>query len=111
MALRPGLAGGLNRVSRVRLSTYAEALAYCGIRAPHSAIQAQFSLSYGVACALATGELVPDSYALQILGNPEIKALEGKTELEENASLTRAGRRGATLVVELDGQKFEHTVE
>jgi len=111
IALRPKLAGRLNDISRLRLSTYAEALAYCGNRAPRSAIQAQFSLSYGLACALATGELVPDSYASQFLCNAEIRRLEERTELAEDTSLTRSGKRGATLVIELAGRKFEHAIE
>jgi 2-methylcitrate dehydratase PrpD len=111
MALRPKIAGRLKGISRIRLSTYAEALAYCGNRAPHSAIQAQFSLSYGVACALATGELVPGSYDLEKFEKKEILSLEAKVELSEDRELTRAGKRGATLVVECDGEKFEHTVE
>ena len=110
-ALRADIGSRLKEIRRIKLSTYAEALAYCGNRAPTSALQAQFSLSYGVACMLATGELVPDSYASQFLGNPEIKQLEEKTELEESTSLTRAGKRGATLVIELDAGKFEYTVD
>jgi len=111
MALRPKLAGRLAGISRIALSTYGEALVYCGNRAPRSAIQAQFSLSYGVACMLATGELAPDSYSSQSLGNPDIRRLEAKTQIAEDVSLTRAGKRGATLVVECDGDKFEHAVD
>ena len=33
------------------------------------------------------------------------------TELAEDTSLTRAGKRGATLVIELDGRKYEHAVD
>jgi len=111
MALRPELADRLNGISRIRLSIYAEALAYCGNRAPRSPIQAQFSLSYGTACALATGELVPGSYDRENIENEEIRALEAKVELSENRELTASGKRGATLAVECDGGTFAHTVD
>lgn len=111
IALRPKLAGRLAAVSRIRLSTYAEALAYCGNRAPRSAIQAQFSLSYGVACALATGELVPGSYDREILGSPEIRSLEAKIELAEDAAITKSGKRGAILAIEFDKENIRHTVD
>jgi len=111
IALRPEIAGRLAGISRIRLSTYAEALAYCGNRAPRQAIQAQFSLSYGVACALASGELVPDSYAAKSLEDPELSRLERMIETTEDATLTRSGKRGATLVIELDEAQFKHTVD
>lgn len=111
IALRPKLAGRLNDISRIRLATYAEALTYCGNRAPRSAIQAQFSLSYGVACALATGELEPGSYDRKKLKKKEIRSLEAKVELSEDKKLTKAGKRGTALVVELGGRKFEHAVD
>ena len=108
MALRPKLADRLARISRIRLSTYAEAIAYCGNRAPHSAIQAQFSLSYGVACALATGELGPDSYSMKDL---EVLQIEKKIILSEDQELTRRAKRGATLSIEFETEKLENTVE
>ncbi len=111
IALRPKLADRLGAISRIRLATYAEALTYCGNRAPQSAIQAQFSLSYGVACALATGALDPGSYDRKNLERKEIRALEAKVGLSEDKKLTTAGRRGATLVIELAGRKFEHAIE
>lgn len=111
MALRPKLADRLNDISRIRLSTYAEALTYCGNRAPRNAIQAQFSLSYGAACALATGELDPGSYDRKNLEKKEIRSLEAKVELSEDKKLTTVGKRGATLVIELDGREFEHAID
>lgn len=109
LALRPRLAGRLERIAGVGLSTYAEALTYCGNRAPLAPLQAQFSLSFGAACALATGELVPESYRL--LEDPLIRAIEGRVALSEDAGLTDAGKRGARLIVEVDGERFEHAVE
>ena len=105
IALRPEISGRLESITRIRLATYAEALAYCGNRAPKSLIQAQFSLSYGVACALATGALGPESYDLE---SKTIRDLEAKVELVEKAGLTR---REATLLVEIEGKKFERSVD
>lgn len=101
-ALRPA------EIRRIRLSTYAEALTYCGNRAPKTALQAQFSLSYGVACALATGELGPDSYSMQ---DAEVQRLEKLVDLVEDPALSRAGKRGATLALEIGGETLEQTVE
>lgn len=103
-ALRKDIRDRLEEIRGIELSTYAEALAYCGNRAPRSPIQAQFSLSYGVACMLATGELVPDSYGVKLLGSPEIRNLEEKIKLAENTSLTHSGKRGATLSIEFGGE-------
>jgi len=107
LALRPRLAGRLDRVERLRLSVYAEALTYCANRAPSLPIQAQFSLAYGVARALVAGDLAPDAYSPAALSDPAVRALERKIELSESAELTRAGTRGARLAVELAGEALE----
>ena len=104
LALRPQVAGRLDRITRVNLSTYAEAIAYAGNRAPRAAITAQFSVTYGTACALATGELGPGSYGL----SKDVLDLERKITLEEDEAL--AGR-GATLTIEIDGERLSHSVD
>ncbi|MGH8765015.1 MAG: MmgE/PrpD family protein, partial [Burkholderiales bacterium] len=104
LALRPKIVDRLDRITRIELSTYAEAIAYAGNRAPRAAITAQFSLSYGIACALATGELGPDSYGL----DAAVLALEKNIVLTENRNLTG---RGATLTIEVDGEALSHTVD
>jgi len=111
LALRPKLAERLERIARIELRTYAEALTYCGNRAPHSAIQAQFSLSYGVACALATGALAPESYEPSVLGDRTVRELEAKISLSEDAALTQAGKRGAQLTVFIGVERMESTVD
>jgi len=110
-ALREQIGNRLEEIQRIELSIYAEALTYCGNRAPRSPIQAQFSLSYGVACMLATGELAPGSYAPEIIGRKDIRSIEGKVRLSENPAITGAGKRGAALVVECTDRKYEHTIE
>ncbi len=107
LALRPRLAHRLRDIARIELHIYAEALAYCANRAPARPIQAQFSLSYGLARALASGDLSPDAYSDSALGDPLVRALEAKVELFENTALTRAGR----LAIELEGERLEHAVD
>ena len=60
--LRPGIEGRIRDISAIELSIYAEALTYCGNRAPTKPIQAQFSLSYAIAAALKLGDLGPEAY-------------------------------------------------
>ena len=105
--LRPALEGKLDAISAIVLSTYREALTYCGNRAPKQPIQAQFSLSYAVAAALATGDVGPEAYAM---GDPRIDGLEAKVVLAEDEALTRDGRRGASLRVTAGGKTVEATV-
>lgn len=108
LALRPRLAGRLRAIARIELSTYAEALTYCGNRAPKTPIQAQFSLSFGVAAALATGDLAPSAYAMD---DRTIAGLEKKVVLSEDRALTRSGRRGATLVVRVGDERLARSVD
>jgi 2-methylcitrate dehydratase PrpD len=111
LELRPKVGARLQSVTGIELCTYAEALRYCGNRAPQTAIQAQFSLSYGTACALATGELAPDSYAPSILQDRMIRELEAKISLSEDTALTSGGKRGARLTVFTTSERWESIVE
>ena len=100
LALRGRVAPELERIV---LATYAEALRYAGNRAPRAAIAAQFSLSWAVAAALVQSDLGPEAYTEAALSDPRLRALEARVELVEDAGLTAAGRRGATLSV--DGER------
>ena len=111
LGLRPGIGERLDQISRIELATYSEALTYCANRAPRTPVQAQFSLSFGVACALATGELTPGSYAPSILENRLVTDLEEKIVLSEHAELDRAGKRGARLTIKTGGERLEHSVD
>ena len=57
------------RIEALELETYQEAVIYCGNRAPETQIQAQFSLSYGTAFALRTGDLGPEDYQVEQLND------------------------------------------
>jgi 2-methylcitrate dehydratase PrpD len=111
LALRPQLAERLESIGRIELRTYREALTYCGNRAPKTAIQAQFSLSYGAACALATGALTPESYASPVLNDSRVRQLEAKISLAEDEALTQAGRRGAQLHVFAGTDRLQSAVD
>jgi 2-methylcitrate dehydratase PrpD len=92
-----GVAAGT--IEAITLSIYEEGRTYCGNRAPVTAIQAQFSLSYGLARALSVGDLAPDAYTAAALVDPETARLEQMVDIVTDADLTRTGRRGATLTV------------
>jgi 2-methylcitrate dehydratase PrpD len=83
-------------ISGIRLSIYREAVTYCGNRAPRTPIQAQFSLSFGIAAALRHGRLDADLYADAFLADPELKRLEALVRLDP----VQTERRTATLVLE-----------
>jgi 2-methylcitrate dehydratase PrpD len=87
------------RIRALALATYPEALTYAANRAPRTAIQAQFSLSFAVARALVAGALAPDAYSDAALADPELRRLEALVELAADPALSG---RGATLTVTTD---------
>jgi len=87
-------------IQALRLAIYGEAITYCGNRAPATAIQAQFSLSYGLAWALAHGDLGPDAYHAHSLQDPTVRRLEAMVTVEEEAAFTSVNKRAANLTVE-----------
>ena len=90
---------GTREISSLDLSTYAEAIAYCGNRSPITPIQAQFSLSYGIAWALVSGDLAPDAYNSSALNDPEVRRLEALVTITEDLAMTSENKRAARLVV------------
>jgi 2-methylcitrate dehydratase PrpD len=94
------------RIDAIRLTTYAEAVQYCGNRAPRTAIQAQFSLSYAIAAALVLGDLDPDAY--DDIGDPIITRLEQCVVVEADPKRLR---RGAQLTIEAGGKSFAENVD
>lgn len=108
--LRGQLATGTAGVSRIVLRVYDEAIVYCGNRAPRTPIQAQFSLSFGVAAMLRFGDVDPSVYAAPRFDDAELRRLEALVELETDAGLTARKQRGATLTVTHDGGTCEDTV-
>jgi 2-methylcitrate dehydratase PrpD len=103
LQLRPRLRGP---ITAIRLGTYAEAMRYCGNRAPASTIAAQFSLSFGTAAALLLGDLGPEAY--RRLEDANLMRLEALVEVAEDGSI--AGR-GAVLSVVAGGVEHMARVE
>jgi 2-methylcitrate dehydratase PrpD len=108
--LRGQLVDGTQGVSRIVLEVYEEAIVYCGNRAPRTPIQAQFSLSFGVAAMLRFGDVDPSVYAAPRFDDAELRRLEALVELQTDAGLTTRGQRGATLTVTHRAGTCEDTV-
>ena len=100
-ALRWHAASGedTRKILAIRVETYREAITYCGNRAPRTAIQAQFSISFGVAAALVFGDLGPDAYAAGSLSNSEIRRLESLVEVVSYANGHDQSARSATVSI------------
>ena len=109
-AVRERLDDGVEKISRIRLKIYPEAITYCGNRDPQTAIQAQFSLSYGVAAALRFGTVDPAQYRKERFNEPVLRQLEALVQIEADEALGAAGQRGATLMVESGYKEAEATV-
>lgn len=109
-AIRERLAGDTAGIRRIVLTVYEEAIVYCGNRAPRTPIQAQFSLSFGLAAMLRFGDVDPSVYAAPRFDDAELRRLEALVELEVDADLTARRQRGATLALTHDGGTLEETV-
>ena len=94
-------------IDRITLTIYEEAQTYCGNRAPSSPIQAQFSLTYGLAWMLLHGDLTPAAYAAGSLADPAVRRLEALVEVH-----TRPGpARNCDLVVSVAGTPWHTHVD
>jgi 2-methylcitrate dehydratase PrpD len=98
-------------IQAITLRVYAEALTYVGNRAPTTAIQAQFSASYGAAWSLVHGRMTPSAYTPSSLTDPAVQRLEQIITLEDDTALTQAGRRGGTLCVEWPGGSWQRSID
>jgi 2-methylcitrate dehydratase PrpD len=93
-----------HRIERITLDIYEEATIYCGNRQPATPIQAQFSLSFGVAAALALDRLDAEVYRAGLFDDPLLRRLETLVEIRIDPDRTGRNSRGATLSVLADGQ-------
>ena len=84
-----------------------EAVIYCGNRAPETQIQAQFSLSYGTAFALRTGDLGPEAYQVEKLNDRVQRRLESLVNLRADPQMKH---RGARLRVTSDSETRQYEV-
>lgn len=100
----------VSAIRALQLHVYDEAMTYCGNRAPETAIQAQFSLSYGLASAIKYGDLGPEAYTTAALHDPTTQALERMLEISPDKTATEDGIRRATLTVGTAAGASSHTV-
>jgi 2-methylcitrate dehydratase PrpD len=89
-------------IGRVRVSTYRAALEVAGNRSAGTPAEAQFSLPYVVAHALARGSVRRDAFAPDRLADPAIRALMARVDLDVDPELDAAfpGRRAARVRLE-----------
>jgi len=109
-AVREQLEAGVEKISRIRLTIYPEAITYCGNRDPQTPIQAQFSLSYGVAAGLRFGTVDPAQYRKERFNEPELRRLEKLVRIVPDEAMGASGKRGATLTIESGYQESEAAV-
>lgn len=95
-------------IDEIRLRVYPEALTYCANRAPATALAAQFSLSFGVAAALAFGEVSPSVYRPPHFDDPLLRRLEAMVQIEADSSAFAGAARGAVLDVAAAGRGWQH---
>jgi 2-methylcitrate dehydratase PrpD len=101
----------LGKVTGISLQIYEEATVYCGNRAPQTPIQAQFSLTFGVAATLRWGRLDPWVYREPQFQDPLLRALEAKVKVSVDAQWTQQQMRGARLLLECsDGTHHEKEI-
>jgi 2-methylcitrate dehydratase PrpD len=81
---------------------------YCGNRAPATALAAQFSLSFGVAAALAFGDLSPSAFRVPCFHDPLLRRLEALVTVEPDAQAFPEAERGAVLEIVADGRRWRH---
>lgn len=97
------------RIASIEVWTYPEAIQYCGIRDPKTALQAQFSLSFGIAAMLRWGRLDPSVYREPDFTDPLLRALESAVVIHEQPDW--AGQRAARLrLVDTVGRPAETVV-
>jgi 2-methylcitrate dehydratase PrpD len=101
----PGFA--LEAVTAIEIATYSEAITHCNRRDPKAPIEAQFSMSWATAWALAKGELGPLAYREAALADAEVRRLERLVRVEEDAELTGRVQRGARVRLALGGNTIE----
>jgi 2-methylcitrate dehydratase PrpD len=96
------------QIERVRVATYAPALAVAGNPDPRTAAEARFSIPYVVATALLHGSVRLAAFASARLADPAIRELMGRIELAVDPELDARfpGRRAARVELETrDGRR------
>ncbi len=108
--VREELEGRTANITRIVLSVYPEAITYCGNRAPAVPIQAQFSLTFGLAAMLRFGVLDHSVYRPGRFDDAELRRLEALVEVRVDRALEAQGKRGASLMVSSGYNDIERDV-
>lgn len=93
-------------IRAISLAVYPEALAYCNNPHPRTPLQAQFSLSFGVAAALRFGKLDPEVYERPAFDDRELRRLEALVACKTTPMETRE----AKLELQLENERLEEHV-
>ena len=110
MSMREELQNKTEGITRIILLTYPEAITYCGNRAPQTPIQAQFSLSFGIAAMLRYGVLDPSVYREEKFNDAELQRLEALVEIKVDRALADQDKRGGSLTVSSGYNDIERDV-
>ncbi|MHB8986018.1 MAG: MmgE/PrpD family protein, partial [Eubacteriales bacterium] len=92
------------RIKRVVVGTYAVAVRQCGFtKQPKSTAEAQFSLPYGIAAALADGNALLDQFSESRIRDGELLELAGRVELTVDPEMDRLypNKWGCRLRIEM----------
>lgn len=106
LRLRPRITD-MRSIGAISLSVYPEALTYCGNRAPRTPLQAQFSLSFGIAAALRFGTLDAAVYESPAFEDAELRRLEALVACESDPSKQA---REAVLELRVGNERLEERV-
>ena len=85
----------------IQIATYAKALEVAGNRTAHTVFEAQFSLSYCVAVALATGSARLEAFTQDGLQDPSVRSLMSLTQLSVDPAAESAYPRQRAATVTL----------
>ncbi len=88
-------------VERIEIASYAKALEVAGNPDPHTAFEAQFSLPYCVAVALATGSARLEAFTDERLRDSVVRSLLTRTELrvDPQADAVYPRQRAASVTI------------
>jgi 2-methylcitrate dehydratase PrpD len=102
LAARPEIAP--DRVRRIIVDTYRDAVAICDNPRPHTPVEAKFSLQHAAAVVLMRGAPKLEDFDLAATSDPGVAALRAKVELRESEIYTSVypAHFGAAIRVELD---------
>ena len=108
LALGARLAVPVEQIRRIRISTYAPALAVAGNAHPVTAAEARFSLPFVVASALRFGSVRIAAFSPERLADPATRALMQRIDLDVDPELDAAfpAQRAARVSFDLaDGSR------